>query len=98
MTRPRTCRVCGCTDEFACEGGCTWLDERDNLCSRCVAAKSHVVRMTIEHVSPGKSFHVATCKCGWSERHRRKSADHRTLDGKLRDHWRAIVAMAEVPA
>lgn len=29
-----TCRVCGCTDENACEGGCMWIGER--LCSSCV--------------------------------------------------------------
>jgi len=29
----RACRVCGCTDMRACEGGCYWV-ERD-LCSRC---------------------------------------------------------------
>lgn len=28
------CRVCGCTDERACEGGCRWVDI--DLCSRCV--------------------------------------------------------------
>jgi hypothetical protein len=31
----RWCRVCGCTDEFACAEGCTWL-ERD-LCSSCIS-------------------------------------------------------------
>ncbi len=30
----RTCRVCGCTDEHACEGGCTWVET--DLCSKCV--------------------------------------------------------------
>jgi hypothetical protein len=29
----RKCRVCGCTDARACEGGCSWV--RDDLCSRC---------------------------------------------------------------
>lgn len=32
------CRVCGCTDEFACEGGCTWVPDltlAGDLCSRC---------------------------------------------------------------
>ena len=29
----RTCRVCGCTDELACEGGCAWAGA--DLCSRC---------------------------------------------------------------
>lgn len=29
----RRCRVCGCTDEWACEGGCYWVEE--DLCSTC---------------------------------------------------------------
>lgn len=29
----RSCRVCGCTDLNACEGGCSWVDE--DLCSAC---------------------------------------------------------------
>lgn len=29
----RKCRVCGCTDENACEGGCEWVEE--DLCSAC---------------------------------------------------------------
>ncbi len=28
-----TCRVCGCTDERSCPGGCVWAEP--NLCSRC---------------------------------------------------------------
>lgn len=27
------CRLCGCTDERACPGGCWWV--RDDLCSSC---------------------------------------------------------------
>lgn len=27
------CKICGCSDEKACEGGCVWVDE--NLCSKC---------------------------------------------------------------
>jgi hypothetical protein len=34
MESIRTCRVCGCTDDQACEGGCTWVE--DDLCSACV--------------------------------------------------------------
>lgn len=30
---PRACRVCGCTNDRACQGGCYWV-ERD-LCSAC---------------------------------------------------------------
>jgi hypothetical protein len=29
----RRCRVCGCTDEQPCVGGCTWVS--DDLCSAC---------------------------------------------------------------
>ncbi|MFA5401230.1 MAG: hypothetical protein WC359_12355 [Dehalococcoidia bacterium] len=28
-----TCRVCGCTDANACEGGCYWV--KPDLCSAC---------------------------------------------------------------
>lgn len=31
----RACRVCGCTDDRACPGGCYWVE--DDLCSRCAA-------------------------------------------------------------
>lgn len=27
------CRGCGCTDDKACEGGCSWAEE--DLCSAC---------------------------------------------------------------
>lgn len=27
------CRVCGCTDHNACDGGCHWVEE--DLCSSC---------------------------------------------------------------
>jgi hypothetical protein len=30
------CRLCLCTDERACEGGCYWVDAAHTLCSRCV--------------------------------------------------------------
>lgn len=32
----RTCRVCGCTDEWGCDGGCLWVEE--DLCSQCAPA------------------------------------------------------------
>lgn len=30
----RRCRVCGCTDDYACPGGCYWVEE--DLCSKCM--------------------------------------------------------------
>jgi hypothetical protein len=34
--KTRACRVCGCTDDRACPGGCWWAAE--DLCSACVGA------------------------------------------------------------
>ncbi len=45
---PMTCRVCGCTDEAACKGGCWWADlDLENqrggpLCSQCVRPKARL--------------------------------------------------------
>lgn len=30
----QVCRVCGCTDDNACDGGCYWVEK--DLCSQCV--------------------------------------------------------------
>jgi hypothetical protein len=32
------CRVCGCTEEEACEGGCAWAEP--DLCTACVEKES----------------------------------------------------------
>lgn len=49
-----TCRVCGCTDEDACEGGCYWVEK--DLCSACVETAGRV-RSIVEGTPepPGKS-------------------------------------------
>lgn len=31
----RACRMCGCTQDHACEGGCHWVEW--DLCSKCVS-------------------------------------------------------------
>ncbi len=31
------CRECGCTDEHACVGGCSWANPEHTLCSACNA-------------------------------------------------------------
>jgi len=31
----RHCRICGCTEDFACRGGCSWSAEDETVCSRC---------------------------------------------------------------
>lgn len=37
-SQQRRCRVCGCTDDRACPGGCRWVDL--DLCSRCAEANA----------------------------------------------------------
>lgn len=34
----RRCRACGCTDDAACDGGCSWAEA--DLCSRCVEVRA----------------------------------------------------------
>lgn len=36
------CRVCGCTWNDACQGGCHWVEE--NLCSQCVGQAGPEIR------------------------------------------------------
>lgn len=41
-TKPRKvqqCRICACTQENACPGGCSWVDA--SLCDRCVLTSYH---------------------------------------------------------
>lgn len=37
LTTEQTCRICGCTDARACEGGCSWLLR--GICSKCITDK-----------------------------------------------------------
>lgn len=38
MFEQRACRVCGCTETNACEGGCWWVEH--DLCSACVQQRA----------------------------------------------------------
>ena len=35
----QVCRECGCTEDNACEGGCSWVDS--DLCSECTTTASN---------------------------------------------------------
>lgn len=35
INRGRTCRVCGCTDDTACPGGCAWVPDDPDRCTAC---------------------------------------------------------------
>jgi hypothetical protein len=43
IIQPGVCRRCGCTDKYACLGGCCWADETQTLCTMCAL---------IEEISP----------------------------------------------
>lgn len=32
---PGCCTYCGCTDQFGCVSGCSWVDLAHTVCSRC---------------------------------------------------------------
>ena len=34
---PGICRWCGCTDDYGCAIGCSWIDRRATLCSSCAS-------------------------------------------------------------
>ena len=46
-TLVRTCRVCQCTDDRACPGGCAWAEA--DLCTACVPPMDHCDRSTPQH-------------------------------------------------
>jgi hypothetical protein len=48
------CRVCGCTEDQACEGGCHWVDDPQmgELCSRCEGA---VLKVTAVDLVDGET-------------------------------------------
>lgn len=48
MRRPVSgvCRYCRCTDENACEGGCSWVDDEHTICSECEHLATTIVKVT----------------------------------------------------
>jgi hypothetical protein len=46
------CVGCGCTEEHACEGGCSWVDADRLLCSTCLLSIAG-------HVDPAMSVNQA---------------------------------------
>lgn len=55
----QACRVCGCTQEDACEGGCWWVEE--DLCSSC-----HGGAYALEPVALGVDLDVGELLDRWS--------------------------------
>jgi len=49
------CRVCGCSQEDACEGGCSWVEK--DLCSSCVGKGPEQKTCPSGHTLPIAEFH-----------------------------------------
>lgn len=45
-----TCKVCGCTDEQACPGGCYWVDTKHSVCSACYGNIMHAINTGLKAV------------------------------------------------
>jgi N6-adenosine-specific RNA methylase IME4 len=84
------CRVCGCTDDRKCPGGCAMVER--TLCSKCIASQGHVVRHTGPGGEDGQA--VATCSCGGFVDRRAWGDHHVEQDKLIRAHWQDVVAEA----
>lgn len=63
------CRVCGCTDSCACEGGCYWV--LPELCSQCAEkmlkmSRSELMAIFTEKYCEGKEFDSCKPCSYWS--------------------------------
>ena len=61
-----TCRICGCTDDHACEGGCCWVDADHTVCSSCAGTREDlagtlkdIVRLRTKYRRPGLIVAIA---------------------------------------
>lgn len=56
----RACRMCGCTDTHACEGGCFWVET--DLCSACRQANPFLVMGVDDRLPLVKRFDADQCR------------------------------------
>lgn len=47
----RTCRVCGCTNDQACDGGCYWATPDTDICSACADLTSVMKDHDVERIN-----------------------------------------------
>ena len=74
--RAGVCRVCGCTDDRACDGGCWWV--QPDLCSACVGRlepdEAHKVRAAALGLEPGHLQGFRVIESAGVNRHARRKA------------------------
>lgn len=69
-----TCRVCRCTWEDACRGGCSWFPGAGDLCSTCGLTAAGVAAKIVEIARAGRTGNIlaaaneiAVLVMGWRE-------------------------------
>jgi N6-adenosine-specific RNA methylase IME4 len=87
--KAKSCRVCGCTQDQACPGGCAWSERDAGICTACEASLDHPVTMTNPD---GQS--VATCTCGKFENRLPWGGHYEEQEKAIRQHWQDVVALA----
>lgn len=93
LPKSGVCRVCGCTDDNACQPACSWVDKDHTLCSACDGTHADTV-YTIRHVRwrfrrlghAKDTARAADRQLGAA--YRRAQDRHRREDGDERDSQR----------
>lgn len=48
LAGPGVCERCGCTDGWACAGGCFWINDAHTLCSACATDFERAERFDVD--------------------------------------------------
>lgn len=82
--RGPSCRVCGCTEHDACEGGCSWIE--GDLCSKCegkAPAASVAGGMTVDQVAAVELVLVEVEQERFRQHAKWGQQDHPSFDQEL---------------
>jgi hypothetical protein len=64
IDQPGVCEKCGCTNDRACEGGCTWANAGRTLCSACAFPSEeyllHQMVVEMSNMPPRITFDIET--------------------------------------
>lgn len=73
----RQCRICGCTENHACSGGCYWVE--DGLCSACADKRLVADLRRVKGRRPD-AYSVIGAVSGLGERRIREIAKGASMD------------------
>lgn len=80
------CRVCGCNDTHACEGGCSWV--APNICSRCGSKCKGCDKIIVWGVTPdGKKIPLDPRADCYAVTKQRLTAEAVRMRGMMVNHF-----------